>query len=232
MKMTSPMLWGIGGANRSSFSAQAADTIPWRTAVALATPDYSCRVSGARKSRLCGALPRTGPKQRETLLRVRLRDHGYMVPEPTIFPAVRSTHPTIYELSGLIESARYQPPQPRNRRHSATTTFKENKMSRHSRDDKRKKQKRQRRNAEKTQAHRLRAAAAAQTPPGCHDVIHRSSPAAAEAKKGRGGRSAHLQRIGDGWRWESPHGSASPTPMDGSPRYGIHGNRQWSDACH
>ena len=37
-------------------------------------------------------------------------------------------------------------------------------MSRHSRDDKRRKQKRQRRNAEKTEAHRLKAAAAVQTP--------------------------------------------------------------------
>ena len=39
----------------------------------------------------------TGAEQLNVYRGVRLRDHGYMVPEPTIFPSVRSTHPTVYE---------------------------------------------------------------------------------------------------------------------------------------
>ena len=54
----------------------------------------------ARKSLRYGALRELPLRQQETLSMIRLRDHGYMVPEPTISLAVRSTHPTVYEYSG------------------------------------------------------------------------------------------------------------------------------------
>ena len=52
------------------------------------------RVGGARNSQLYGALREPVQNSSDAFSRVRLRDHGYMVPEPTSFSAVRSTPPT------------------------------------------------------------------------------------------------------------------------------------------
>ena len=48
---------------------------------------------------------RTGRELRQAFSTVRLRDHGYMVPEPTISPPVRSTHPTAYSTVHIVKAS-------------------------------------------------------------------------------------------------------------------------------